>query len=166
MLGIGADHRNSEDGTAWKQGRDFENLLRRLNDSMGNEDSSEAIKVDGFIRPSSTTEPAEDDAVPPSKASDEDDGDKLKRKKRKHGKDRDAVDEEETEKGKKKRKKSKTTDDGEPNGEERRKEKKKTKAMSSGQGEELPARSKSPSQDGLHDVVATPAVAPLVVPRP
>ncbi|OSX62725.1 hypothetical protein POSPLADRAFT_1046131 [Postia placenta MAD-698-R-SB12] len=166
MLGIGADHRNSEDGTAWKQGRDFENLLRRLNDSMGNEDSSEAIKVDGFIRPSSTTEPAEDDAVPPSKASDEDDGDKLKRRKRKHGKDRDAVDEEETEKGKKKRKKSKTTDDGEPNGEERRKEKKKTKAMSSGQGEELPARSKRPSQDGLHDVVATPAVAPLVVPRP
>ncbi|KAI0030017.1 hypothetical protein K488DRAFT_37228, partial [Vararia minispora EC-137] len=31
MLGIGMQHQNSPDGTAWRQNRDFENLLKRLN---------------------------------------------------------------------------------------------------------------------------------------
>ncbi|KAL6306533.1 hypothetical protein BKA93DRAFT_145717 [Sparassis latifolia] len=61
MLGIGADHRNSQDGTAWKQGRDFENLLRRLNEAAGKEVDAgeveaEAMKVDGFVRPASSEE--------------------------------------------------------------------------------------------------------------
>ncbi|KAH9996668.1 hypothetical protein BJV74DRAFT_754592, partial [Russula compacta] len=32
MLGIGSQHQNSTDGIAWRQNRDFENLLRRLNE--------------------------------------------------------------------------------------------------------------------------------------
>ncbi|KAI0262586.1 hypothetical protein BC834DRAFT_812830, partial [Gloeopeniophorella convolvens] len=31
MLGIGMQHQKDPDGIAWKQNRDFENLLRRLN---------------------------------------------------------------------------------------------------------------------------------------
>jgi Pin2-interacting protein X1 len=33
MLGIGAAHQKDPDGVAWKQNKDFENLLRRLNEA-------------------------------------------------------------------------------------------------------------------------------------
>ncbi|KAF8348374.1 hypothetical protein F5887DRAFT_880525 [Amanita rubescens] len=38
MLGIGAANVHDPNGIAWKQNRDFENLLRRLNDENENED--------------------------------------------------------------------------------------------------------------------------------
>ncbi|PPQ62945.1 hypothetical protein CVT24_006185 [Panaeolus cyanescens] len=34
MLGIGADHRRDPNGIAWKQNKDFENLLKRLNEAQ------------------------------------------------------------------------------------------------------------------------------------
>ena len=34
MLGIGADHKNSVEGLAWKQNKDFENLLRMFQASV------------------------------------------------------------------------------------------------------------------------------------
>ncbi|TFK75476.1 hypothetical protein BDN72DRAFT_520746 [Pluteus cervinus] len=35
LMGIGAAHQKDPNGIAWKQNRDFENLLRRLNDGAG-----------------------------------------------------------------------------------------------------------------------------------
>lgn len=50
MLGIGAANVNDPNGIAWKQNKDFENLLRRLNEGHGEEDSgNEGTKVDGFV---------------------------------------------------------------------------------------------------------------------
>jgi len=46
MLGIGAAHQKSPDGIAWKQNKDFENLLKRLNENATeNADSKEEQDV-------------------------------------------------------------------------------------------------------------------------
>lgn len=37
MLGIGAAHQKDPNGIAWKQNKDFENLLKRLNESKTEE---------------------------------------------------------------------------------------------------------------------------------
>ena len=106
MLGIGADHKNSAEGLAWKQNKDFENLLRRLNATTGDEDEA-PMKIDGFtkgasmttveVRSSSTTlGESVEEGVSEEKRS------KKKRKKDAHG------DEGEQ---KKKRKKSKPSED-------------------------------------------------------
>lgn len=50
MLGIGHAHQNSPDGIAWKQNRDFENLLKRLNGLEG-EGEKEGAVMSGFHRP-------------------------------------------------------------------------------------------------------------------
>ncbi|KAI0292548.1 hypothetical protein BC826DRAFT_1018594 [Russula brevipes] len=39
MLGIGMQHQNNPDGIAWRQSRDFENLLRRLNEGTNDADA-------------------------------------------------------------------------------------------------------------------------------
>jgi len=50
MLGIGAEHTKDPNGIAWKQNRDFENLLKRLNanseDPTG--DGVDSAPIDGF----------------------------------------------------------------------------------------------------------------------
>lgn len=51
MLGIGAAHQKDPNGIAWKQNKEFENLLRRLN-AGSIEDESPATKVDGFAKAS------------------------------------------------------------------------------------------------------------------
>jgi Pin2-interacting protein X1 len=48
MLGIGAQHAKDPNGLAWKQNRDFERLLARLNGAQGGEDPGTA--VGGFAR--------------------------------------------------------------------------------------------------------------------
>ena len=64
MLGIGADHKNSVEGLAWKQNKDFENLLRRLNAANGDEPEEAPMKIDGFTKGASmTTVDAEKDTV-------------------------------------------------------------------------------------------------------
>ena len=62
MLGIGRAHMNDPNGLAWKQNRDFENLLRRLNGGQGEDDVG--TKVDGFAR---ATEEKQDGAEDESK---------------------------------------------------------------------------------------------------
>lgn len=50
MLGIGAQHAKDPNGIAWKQNRDFENLLKRLNANPENptEDGIDAAPIEGF----------------------------------------------------------------------------------------------------------------------
>jgi Pin2-interacting protein X1 len=48
MMGIGAGaHQNDPNGVAWKQNRDFEELLKRLN---GEEKEEGGAVADGFVR--------------------------------------------------------------------------------------------------------------------
>jgi Pin2-interacting protein X1 len=49
MLGIGAAHQKDPNGIAWKQNKDFENLLRRLNAANG-EGEEVKTNVSGFSR--------------------------------------------------------------------------------------------------------------------
>ena len=57
MLGIGAAHTRDPNGIAWKQNKDFENLLRRLNEQIDDEGGGgnnevkkeEGTKVGGFV---------------------------------------------------------------------------------------------------------------------
>ena len=50
MLGIGAQHTKDPNGIAWKQNRDFENLLKRLNANSEDptEDETDSAPIDGF----------------------------------------------------------------------------------------------------------------------
>lgn len=51
MFGIGAAHQKDPNGIAWKQNKDFENLLKRLNGTNGDGEEQEGIsKIDGFAR--------------------------------------------------------------------------------------------------------------------
>lgn len=84
MLGIGANQQKDPNGIAWKQNRDFENLLKRLNDNLAAEEAA-GKKED------------EDESEV------EDSSDREKKKKRKH---KDGG-EEESHKKKKKKKESK-----------------------------------------------------------
>ncbi|KAI0360815.1 hypothetical protein OH77DRAFT_1393826 [Trametes cingulata] len=128
MLGIGADHRNSQEGIAWKQNKDFENLLKRLNAANGTaqaEDEPERMKVDGFVRagPDAAAE-----TVPEERATGEEaestgaaeEEDKKSKKKRKKGEDEEGAHE------RKKRKKSKSSED-QSDAETEKKDKKKKK---------------------------------------
>ncbi|CCM06277.1 uncharacterized protein FIBRA_08527 [Fibroporia radiculosa] len=146
MLGIGADHKNSADGTAWKQGRDFENLLQRLNGAGGAEGA--AVKVDGFVRPSAQEESAE--------TVGEDDAKPGKSKKRKHaeadgqpdsGREKKKHKEEERKERKRRKEKQRATDD----------QTKDTDASAP------PASSSSPSSSRATDRAQR---APVAVPRP
>lgn len=121
MLGIGMQqHQNDPNGIAWRQNRDFENLLQRLNNG------TEAIGPFHKARGSSPSEGEEVAAEVVDSAHDADEGadaTKLEKKKRKQKK-RKALQEEEEEsardkKERKKRKKSKSDiapadDDGSP----------------------------------------------------
>lgn len=115
MLGIGADHRNSQDGTAWKQGRDFENLLRRLNESAGKEGgvdiATDETKVDGFVKPSMISGPSTQESEALTTV-DTLTGEPKKSKKRKQAVHRDVeASREEEEKERKRRKKSRSVDE-------------------------------------------------------
>ncbi|KZV64315.1 hypothetical protein PENSPDRAFT_615618 [Peniophora sp. CONT] len=71
MLGIGHAHQNSPDGIAWKQNRDFENLLKRLNGKEG-EGEKEGAVMSGFHRP--REEEVKEDAGEKRKRGGDDDG--------------------------------------------------------------------------------------------
>jgi len=52
MMGIGAAHQKDLNGVAWKQNRDYENLLKRLNEANGGEEEVQTESgFDGFVRP-------------------------------------------------------------------------------------------------------------------
>ncbi|KAJ8453547.1 hypothetical protein ONZ51_g13535 [Trametes cubensis] len=161
LLGIGADHRNSEQGIAWKQNKDFENLLKRLNAANGNgqmEDEGEAMKVDGFVRagPAAgaetvTSQREEDDEKDESESDREGDSDKKSKKKRKKG-----ADEEEGEERKKKRKKSKSSDDQSDAEKDKKKDKKKKKKRDASE-EPAPSSTSKAEASSAPAVAATPA---------
>ncbi|KAI0646178.1 hypothetical protein C8Q79DRAFT_1000598 [Trametes meyenii] len=127
MLGIGADHRNSQEGIAWKQNKDFENLLKRLNAANGTAETQEDLpmKVDGFHRagPGAGAETVQEESGKEEVQDKltEEDADKKSKKKRKKG-----ADGEEGEDRKKKRKKSKSSDN-QSEAESDKKDKKKKK---------------------------------------
>jgi len=52
MMGIGAAHQKDPNGVAWKQNKDYENLLKRLNEANGGEEEVQTgSRFDGFVRP-------------------------------------------------------------------------------------------------------------------
>ncbi|KAJ3517256.1 hypothetical protein NLJ89_g620 [Agrocybe chaxingu] len=72
MLGIGAAHQQDPNGLAWKQNKDFESLLKRLNETTAKETPADEKKEDTDREDAHVEE------------EDGDEGEK-KRKKRKHG---------------------------------------------------------------------------------
>lgn len=160
MLGIGADHKNSAEGLAWKQNKDFENLLRRLNAANG--DDGEAggdvpMKIDGFVRPSAQT-PGEEDVGEETVQDDAEEGSsaeaaevgkaKKEKKKRKKGTEDDDGER------KKKRKKSKTEDQDSDGERSSKKEKKKKRRDADESSVSLPTL----------EVSATPSSTPVTTP--
>jgi Pin2-interacting protein X1 len=79
MLGVGAQHTKDPNGLAWKQNRDFERLLARLNGAE-TDDATVGTNVDGF---SKATE-VESDAV--VEAGVDEDEERRARKERKREK--------------------------------------------------------------------------------
>jgi len=49
MLGIGMQHQNTPEGIAWRQSRDFESLLRRLNGATAGDDSAAGSAADSAV---------------------------------------------------------------------------------------------------------------------
>ncbi|KAF9647837.1 hypothetical protein BDM02DRAFT_3187660 [Thelephora ganbajun] len=86
MLGIGAQHTKDPNGIAWKQNRDFENLLKRLNANLEGpaEDKVSYAAIDGF-KPARVDEPVadRDNAGPETEGRDESRKAEKKRKKKK-----------------------------------------------------------------------------------
>ncbi|CAA7261645.1 unnamed protein product [Cyclocybe aegerita] len=72
MLGIGAAHQQDPNGFAWKQNKDFESLLKRLNEAIPKETPADGKKEDTDWEDAHVEE------------KDRDEGEK-KKKKRKHG---------------------------------------------------------------------------------
>ncbi|KZT72094.1 hypothetical protein DAEQUDRAFT_723262 [Daedalea quercina L-15889] len=166
MLGIGADHKNNQDGTAWKQGRDFENLLQRLNAGAGQEEGAADVpKIGGFVRPSALSEESGQEVEVPEEKEQEE---PRKSKKRKHGEkgDDDGDEGSQGRRKKKKDKKDKKTKakERESTGEESKKEKKQRQREAS--KDETSASGESNGSVNAVSEATTPANARVVAPRP
>lgn len=114
MLGIGAQHTKDPNGIAWKQNRDFENLLKRLNEKPEDptEDKTNAAPIDGF-QPARVDDPAADAAAIGSETEGRDEERNVE-KERKHKKKKRLRDDDESAKtvertSKKRRKVESTT---------------------------------------------------------
>ncbi|EIW55881.1 uncharacterized protein TRAVEDRAFT_50368 [Trametes versicolor FP-101664 SS1] len=155
MLGIGADHRNSQEGLAWKQNKDFENLLKRLNAANGTvqEEEEVAMKVDGFVRagPGAGAGTMQDTEEAEEGSSSDGDEKKSKKKRKKEAREDDGGER------KRKRRKGKSSGDHSDAEEESKKDKKKKKKQESS-GESTPA----PTSQSRAAVV--PAVHPAAAP--
>ncbi|KAF9564811.1 hypothetical protein CPC08DRAFT_660002 [Agrocybe pediades] len=99
MLGIGAGHQKDPNGIAWKQNRDFENLLRRLNENLSTEQTN-----------GSETKAEEDGEKDEEKAVEVADEPETEMKKKRKHKD-DGEDEKEEKKKRKREKKAKASDE-------------------------------------------------------
>ncbi|KAJ2931230.1 hypothetical protein H1R20_g5813, partial [Candolleomyces eurysporus] len=112
MMGIGAAHMKDPNGIAWKQNRDFENLLKRLNESSEVEvkGESEVTTVEVEVRAESVVEVESEEGKKEKKEK------KEKREKREKKKDKESKKEkkrklEEEEDGKEKKKRRKTSEE-------------------------------------------------------
>ncbi|THH30859.1 hypothetical protein EUX98_g3309 [Antrodiella citrinella] len=102
MLGIGAAHQKDPNGVAWKQNKDFESLLRRLNNGGADAgEDEEDMKVDGFASASASVKQEEEAA---EKMDPDEDGEGTKKKKRKRSKNSTSDEEKAAKKSKKERK--------------------------------------------------------------
>lgn len=102
MMGIGAAHQKGPDSIAWKQSTDFENLLKRLNETVAAEAAVEEKKG------KEDEESQEEDKKKKRKKRDEEDGDREKSKKKRKKSREDKVEV----KDKKKTKNRKSQEDG------------------------------------------------------
>ncbi|KAI0365970.1 hypothetical protein BV20DRAFT_953190 [Pilatotrama ljubarskyi] len=168
MLGIGADHRNSQEGIAWKQNKDFENLLKRLNAANGTaqaEEEPERMKVDGFVRAGPD---AGAGTVPEERATSEDVEPAVEgevEEKRSKKKRRKCEDEEDKDGRKKKRKKSKSSED-QSDAETEKKDKKKKKKRDASEDVSPASSSKVETSVPAAATPATQAVAPVKTKAP
>jgi len=99
MLGIGAGHQKDPNGIAWKQNKDFENLLRRLNENLAAE---QAV--------ASESETHDENAEKEAQDVDEPEKEKEKKNKRKHKEDDAEGGSEDKKKKRKKEKKEQTSE--------------------------------------------------------
>ncbi|KAI0777540.1 hypothetical protein BD413DRAFT_639888 [Trametes elegans] len=165
MLGIGADHRNTEEGIAWKQNKDFENLLKRLNaaNGSGTVEEENIMKVDGFVRAGpeagaqTVYEDKEEEKV--DETAEAEDGEKKSKKKRKKD-----VDGEEGEERKKKRKKSKSSEDQSDAETDKKKDRKKKKRRDASEGT-MPAPKEAVESPAPAAVASVLKPAPVVQPK-
>ncbi|KAJ3852655.1 hypothetical protein EV368DRAFT_73911 [Lentinula lateritia] len=81
MLGIGAAQSKDPNGIAWKQNKDFESLLRRLNENNATSSDSGAQLIDGDIENIRQEEGMNGDDDVEKDGKKEDKGDRKKRKK-------------------------------------------------------------------------------------
>jgi hypothetical protein len=87
MLGIGAAQTKDPNGIAWKQNRDFENLLERLNKSVAEEGSASPAPDAGSDKESDgETQKEGDDKKKKKRKHKETDGDESDRKEKKKSK--------------------------------------------------------------------------------
>ncbi|KXN87369.1 Protein PXR1 [Leucoagaricus sp. SymC.cos] len=86
MMGIGAAHQQDPNGLAWKQNKDFENLLRRLNEANGIVEEQTGIVVDGFVKPKGDLSEEADEGKKEKEKEyeDVDDADRKKKKNKKN----------------------------------------------------------------------------------
>lgn len=109
-FGIGAQHTKDPNGIAWKQNRDFENLLKRLNADSEHptEDEAGPAPIDGF-QPARVDDLTTDAIAMGSSTEGRDEEEKerkLKKKKRQRG---DSETSQPVEKASKKRKRAEST---------------------------------------------------------
>jgi hypothetical protein len=149
MLGIGMQHQNSPDGIAWRQNRDFENLLKRLNGESV--DVGEAAPA-GFHRAQEDGERDEPTAPGPSQ-----DGDGGKKGGGKRQASEEAGESGEDRRERKRRRREEKA---------RRKEERARRKTGKGTGEPSASRSTSPIVEELVDEQPTPAQAPILVRAP
>lgn len=77
MLGIGAAHQGDPNGIAWKQNRDFEILLKRLNGDL------EGAAVEGFRQAENFAEDLQDGEREKKRKKEKENGEGARKKKKK-----------------------------------------------------------------------------------
>lgn len=140
MLGIGMQHQREEGGVAWRQNKDFERLLRRLN---GQDEGGSGMKVEGFDR-------ATEEVVDDTKAQNGDDSEEK-------------MEAEELEEGKKDKKKRKKDADGEDDRKEKKRKRSKDGSSSSDKDKTKDKKKKKKSKSSSSDDEPSPSTTPVEV---
>ncbi|KAH9956189.1 hypothetical protein BC827DRAFT_1233410 [Russula dissimulans] len=133
MLGIGMQHQKDPNGLAWRQNRDFENVLRRLNDGTGATGPFHKAR-ESESREGAGTVGEGDETGDVGRTDDDDDADDADARKEK---------EKEKKKKKKKRKAAAEADEGDPTDKKERKKRKKSKSRlqsTDGDGDNEPSQ--------------------------
>ncbi|KAA1470708.1 hypothetical protein DENSPDRAFT_864777 [Dentipellis sp. KUC8613] len=151
MLGIGMQHQRDANGIAWKQNKDFERLLARLN---GKSEGMDASGIEGFDRATEEVQKAKKDEEEDDVAGEEiEETEKEKRKREKRAR--------KEEKKKRKAREADVEDDGERKKRKKSKTKADDSASASGETKQDAESSASatPSAD-ITTVVDVPIAAP------